>query len=162
MGPDEWRLLRDVRLTALDRAGGYLDGERAAEATAPPAYWRDLLATSTVWQAARGEETVGLVQYRSEDGIGFLSGLWVEPHDRSRGLARRLVATVIAHSREQGDSELRAYVAPANRPVVRVLRSVGARPTGRLRIRAGTPHGPRLEVHVEHERNGAPRGGSRS
>ncbi|MFC5143377.1 GNAT family N-acetyltransferase [Streptomyces aureoversilis] len=148
LDPTQWPLLRELRLRSLSHTGTLLDGVREAEAALPPSHWQELLATSVFWQAGVDDSPVGTARYTPQAGYGHGGSLWVDPQGRTRGLARRLMLTMIDHSRRRGDSDLRGQVIPANRPAVRLFRSVGAVPTGWLKPRTNPPHILRIEMSI--------------
>ncbi|WP_179080835.1 GNAT family N-acetyltransferase [Streptomyces rectiverticillatus] len=146
--PAQWSLLRELRLHALGQDGTVFDASPETEAALPASYWQEVLATSTIWVATAGDAPAGMVRYTPHDGYGHGGSLWIDPHGRTRGLARRLMLTAVDHARRRGDSELRGSVLPDNRPAVRLFRSLGAVPTGWLKPRNHPPHALRIEMSI--------------
>lgn len=114
--PDDWRLIRDLRLSALRGDGRWFGGDYATAAARTEAQWRAWPADGTVFAALVAAEPVGLVAgVRSRhDERAELIAMWIGPDGRGRGLAARLIDAVADWARDDGRTELWLNVLPAN------------------------------------------------
>jgi ribosomal protein S18 acetylase RimI-like enzyme len=152
MGPAQWERVRAIRLRALADAPDAFATTHADAAARPPEHWRERLAddASRTFLASVAGEDVGLVVgsvYREAPGSAGLFGMWVVPEGRGRGIARALVATVVAWARAAGYRRLLLDVADENLPAVRLYERCGFRATG---VTGSLPP-PREHVR-EHQR----------
>ncbi len=134
--PDEWRVLKDVRLAAL-RDAPYAFSARLADAEAH---------TDDFWQSAAADRAVSAESCtffaRAEDGTpvgmagGFRDGVdrtvvhlvavWVAPGWRGTGVARPLVEAVCARAAAlPGVSRVTAYVSEGNERALRFYEKAG-------------------------------------
>ena len=90
LGPDDWEVLRDVRLRALadspDAFGSTLDREQAF----PEKEWRRRLVRP-VYAVLDGDRPVAMAGAFAEDGQVQVWGMWTDPAHRGRGHARALL-----------------------------------------------------------------------
>jgi ribosomal protein S18 acetylase RimI-like enzyme len=139
--PDEWRVLRELRLRALADAPEAFASTLADEAAAPEELWR-----------RRAEEGAGLVNLIAETGgarspgagVGMatvklepdkggrahLLGMWVDPAYRGRGLATALLDDAVGWARDRGASEMVLWVADHNTRARRLYERAGFVATG--------------------------------
>ena len=135
--PDEWPLLRALRLAAL------LDAPEAFAATLTDALsstdddwraWAEIGASgpdAAVFVAHDGDHPAGLVAGRREDADVHLLSLWVVASLRGRGHGGALVDAVVDWARELGAASVSLWVVEGNEPARRRYRRAGFRPTGR-------------------------------
>jgi ribosomal protein S18 acetylase RimI-like enzyme len=95
--PDDWEILRDVRLRALaespDAFGSTLEREQAFT----EADWRRRASESVVVVLDPGPVSVGGVF--DNEGVVHVWGMWTEPDHRRRGHARAILDTLIPADR---------------------------------------------------------------
>lgn len=129
LAPDEWLLLRKVRLSALeDSPRAFLSSYEEEDA-----YGEDR------WQAefARGEWSVGFVEGEPISLLGatrepdapahqrYLEYLWVSPRHRRSGIARAMISRAIERLRNAGVRTVFLWVLDGNDAAVHLYRSVG-------------------------------------
>jgi GNAT superfamily N-acetyltransferase len=118
VGPDEWIVLRDVRLASLLDAPEAFGSTHAREVEFDEATWRDR-ATANGWYVATRDGAVdGIVAGYHDAGSPLtqrhLIAMWVAPHARGTGLAAELVESVVEWARVDGATELTLGVADGN------------------------------------------------
>ena len=161
---DEWRQVRDLRLTALrDPAApiAFLDTYETAAAE-PDDFWRDRTARGAEGDSVRqfiGEDTDGvwqgtvtaLVEHpATESPFGHpaellqthLVGVFVRPGGRGTGLAHRLFEAALEWSWSLPVERARLYVHEENARAQAMYRAAGFSRTGRCCPCPG-PHGGR-------------------
>jgi ribosomal protein S18 acetylase RimI-like enzyme len=136
LGPEDWRLWRDLRLTALaeapDAFGATLadwQGERDQEAR-----WRGRLgiAGSHNVVALAGNRPLGMASGMPADepDVVELISLWVSPDIRGRGVGDRLIEEVVRWGRRSGATTLRLSVLDDNRAALALYKRHGFRDSG--------------------------------
>lgn len=130
--PEQWQVLRRVRLAALTESprafASTLDEEQAFD----EAEWRRR-AGGTCWLAWDGERPVGTVALVPDDvsaGALQLVGMWVDPAVRGSGAAGALVEAACAHARGAGAVEVCLWVADGNERARRAYERWGFAATG--------------------------------
>jgi predicted GNAT family acetyltransferase len=101
LSPDDWAVLRDVRLRALadspDAFGSTLDRERPFDEKE----WRRRLVRP-VWVAEVGGRPVAMAGAFSNDGALQVWGMWTDPDHRGRGHARALLDALVGDAVTDG------------------------------------------------------------
>lgn len=148
LGPDDWPLLRDIRLKALRDSpdayeSTYEDGRRLTEDD-----WRARIGRAAQFVALAEPEPVGLAAglYDDEDcqpGERLVVSFWVDPAYRGTGLSARLMGAVAHWAREDGATALILDVGVANQPAWRAYLRFGFQPTGGATRWCGTSRSPR-------------------
>lgn len=117
-GPDDWELLRGVRLWSLADAPEAFGSTYEREAAFVEAEWRNRAAGSGWFLAHDDDGPVGIVAgYHDESSPAYqrhLVAMWVAPQVRGSGLASRLVDAVVDWARADGATELTLGVADGN------------------------------------------------
>lgn len=102
--PQDWQLLRDVRLRALRQDPAAFLATHAQESAYPDTTWQERAAhpgnASFVALGANGAE--GLVTGLGNGAAAVLVGMWVAPALRGTEVARDLVAEVVGWARSSG------------------------------------------------------------
>lgn len=126
---DEWPMLRDIRLNALQ------DSPESFLST----YEREILYGEEQWRAefARGEWNIGLLGTQPVSLLGatrednmmldqcYLEYMWVAPKCRRSGLALRMLAVVLDRLRARGVRTVYLWVLDGNEPAARLYKSAG-------------------------------------
>jgi ribosomal protein S18 acetylase RimI-like enzyme len=144
--PDEWTVLRDLRLRALADTPDAFASTLADEAAAPEELWRrradpgpdvvNLIAEATSAcddGAAAAVDGVGMATVRLEPdkgGRAHLLGMWVDPAYRGRGVARALLNHAVGWASERGATEMVLWVADHNTAGRRLYQQAGFVATG--------------------------------
>ena len=99
--PDDWAVLRDVRLRALadspDAFGSTLDREQDFDEKD----WRRR-SVRPVWVAEVDGRPVAMAGIFSNDGVLQVWGMWTDPDHRGQGLARALLDVLVGAGRRRG------------------------------------------------------------
>jgi GNAT superfamily N-acetyltransferase len=113
------------------------------ERSDPAERWRDRLVRLAWLVAEEDGEPVGLAAgMPSRDGLCHrrdLISMWVHPAHRGRGIAARLLRSVIEWAAEDGALEVALWVADGNAPAAAVYRRAGFVPTGSRQPLPGNP-----------------------
>lgn len=153
LGPEDWGVLRQLRLAALaDSPGAFastLERERAFDEET----WRSRCRSAFYLVAEAAGRPVGLVagivlsgeppQVSPWDGEApagaehHLVSMWVDPERRRHGIGRRLIEALLAAAREKGVREVDLWVAEGNDAALSAYERAGFERTGE---RAGLPY----------------------
>jgi ribosomal protein S18 acetylase RimI-like enzyme len=106
LGPDDWRLWRELRLAALAEAPAAFGSTLAdwSGAGDTERRWRERLQVVALNLALTwGNEPVGMVSAVAPNGDGFteLISLWVAPSARGRGVGDEAIRQVVAWARRE-------------------------------------------------------------
>lgn len=130
LSPDDWRVLREVRLAALASDPGAFGSTLADHAAATEADWREWTGHRSVVAELAGRP-VGLARLSEEtDGTAELVSMWVSPEVRGRDVAKRLVRAIARLARGYGHRELRLWVVDDNEAAIRLYERCGFEATG--------------------------------
>ncbi len=144
--PDEWKLLREVRLTALRESPRAFGSTYKRESAYTEADWRSRLTTA-VWFVARvNARLVGVVASRRRDNTESrreLLSMWMHPDQRGTGVAAELVCAVQTRARSDGASVLTLSVADGNDRARRFYEKLGFVSTG---VRMPLPNNPGIDA----------------
>jgi ribosomal protein S18 acetylase RimI-like enzyme len=140
IGPEDWEILRDVRLRALadspDAFGSTLEREQAFT----DADWRRRASGTVVVVLDPGPVSVGGVF--DNDGVVHVWGMWTEPAHRRRGHARAILDALIP-----ADRSVQLHVNVANHDARTAYERYGFVRTGVLEpLRPGSDQ--RMELMV--------------
>ena len=118
--PEDWALLRDVRLAALRADPAAFWSTYAQESGSSEADWRERAGRGAVRLAldAASGDVLGMLGTGVEGGAPpggvHLWGMWVDPAARGRRVARALVDAVADGARADGAQHLSLWVRRAN------------------------------------------------
>jgi ribosomal protein S18 acetylase RimI-like enzyme len=141
--PDDWALVRDVRLAALADAPDAFASTLAEERGQPEAEWRDRVSALPWFLGFQEDQPAGLIAALPPDAVPdqvwHLVSMWVRPDARGGGLADLLVGAVIEHVRQAGADRVTLWVEVGNDRARGFYRRLGFTPTGRRQLypRAG-------------------------
>jgi L-amino acid N-acyltransferase YncA len=136
LDPDDWELLKSVRLQALrDAKTAFVSS--VDEAVSSEEEWRARFENS-IWVVAReGDETVGLARsLRGADrpvSERHVESVWVAPRHRRSGTTRALVEQLADLERSNGVTELRVWVIEGNDSARRAYERLGFESTGEVK-----------------------------
>ena len=145
-GPDEWSVLRRLRLAALgndpDAFGSTLAGERDQ----PEAWWRGRLeGPASTFLAHLDGRDVGLcviAPWREHPEDAGLFAVWVAPEGRGQGVGDALVHAALTIAQQRGFARVILDVAHDNTHATALYERWGFQPTGRT----GTLDAPRQHI----------------
>jgi GNAT superfamily N-acetyltransferase len=134
--PDEWALLRELRLASLRDAPDAFGQRYENAADEPEAEWRSAARASSggdrrAWFLAREMDgapgsDVGLVQARRRPPVDcLLFSMWVAPEARRAGAGRLLVDAVSAWAAGWGGRRVILWVFGANEGALRFYERIG-------------------------------------
>jgi GNAT superfamily N-acetyltransferase len=139
--PDDWQVLRDIRLAALGDSPSTFASTLAREEAFTEADWRWRLTNgcSVVATDSAHGDAVGLAGGYLHDGVPELIAMWVHPGSRGTGAADALVEAVADWAREQDAARLRLWVVEGNDRAERVYLRLGFVHTGAAQPVPGNP-----------------------
>ncbi len=150
VAPDEWRLLREIRLAALRDSPFAFGSTYARELGFDEQVWRLRVAGRGYFLAVDGGSPVGLAAgYRDPDalpGRRELVSMWITPAARGYGVAALLIDAVAGWARADGADELALWVVDANDAALRAYRRAGFVETGERQ--PVLPGDPRMEQRM--------------
>jgi RimJ/RimL family protein N-acetyltransferase len=126
--PDDWQLLRTLRLAALAHDGERFAGSLADESAHDADHWRELLATETWCLLMADDEPVGVLAVHAPylpEYDCWISSVWVGPTRRGEGLLRRLIDWVVGQADDRGWHRLGLGVWADNAPAVAAFERLG-------------------------------------
>ena len=149
VGPDDWKLVRDVRLTALQDTPDWFWATYEDEVEQPENWWREFIGSGGWFIAKAGDDPVAIAAGIRDPLLGdatrYLISMWVEPGTRRSGVGVQLIDAVVAWARADGAKEIRLQVTETNDVAARLYAKCGFEPTGR------TEPLPRNPTLVERE-----------
>jgi RimJ/RimL family protein N-acetyltransferase len=137
--PDEWKVLRDLRLNALADSPGQFMASLEIEGEYQEARWRDELIRDEwfAYRLAGGTEVAILrideVPDAEAPGIGrrHLGYMWVRPEYRGSGVGRKMVIAALYHLADDPRYEYAyLYVFTGNERARKLYDGLGFRPVG--------------------------------
>ena len=153
VAPDDWLLLRGVRLAALADAPYAFGSSHAEELRFDEAEWRSR-ATQFAWFIALDDATpVGVVggALLEKPSVRTLFSMWTAERSRGSGVAEGLVNQVSSWARADGAAELVLWNADGNERARRFYQRLGFVRTGnRKQLRSNPAIGEdelRLALH---------------
>ncbi len=133
LSPDEWRLYRVLRLSAMRDAPDAFGSTLARERGFADEEWQrrlvgDETAVNAPLVAEVAGEAIGLAWGRIESAtpdVAHLYQMWVDPLHRGRGAGRLLLDAVVAWARERGASKVQLGVTEGDTPARRLYERAG-------------------------------------
>ena len=131
----QWQELRELRLRALADTPEAFASTLSRETAFPDDIWRQRARggpASANFIARADGLAIGLAAVIAEPDPGRLqlAGMWVDPRQRRRGVARALIGQAVRWSRDHQARELIAWVAEPNTVARRLYARSGFWPTG--------------------------------
>ena len=127
--PDEWKLLREIRLAALSDAPSAFGSTYEREVEFDEDVWRTRISVSGFFFAFDGAEPVGLAAgYHDPDDPPTrreLVSMWVSESARGQRIAGRLVDAVASWARDDGGLELALWAVIDNGSARRAYERLG-------------------------------------
>lgn len=138
----EWRVLRCLRLSALEEASDVLLGDYRSEATWTTEQWRNK-CENEAWYSAR-VDLAPLGVARLAEPLNTLEcvhieSMWVEPSHRNSGIARALLRRLEEDASLSGHAEIGLWVFERNHAARAFYMSAGYKgPVRRQHIRTSS------------------------
>jgi ribosomal protein S18 acetylase RimI-like enzyme len=162
---DDWRLLREVRLRALQDAPKAFTSNYGDEAGHDERRWRERLRGS-LWLLAFQDGTaappIGVIAATQETLAPatepFISSLWVDPKHRRHGIARDLIEAAVGLVAARGAVAVSLWVLDDNDAAHRLYAAAGFVATGDRQLAPGSSniHEQRLRRNLRLARTGRP------
>jgi ribosomal protein S18 acetylase RimI-like enzyme len=150
--PDDWEVVRDVRLAALQEAPYAFGSTFEREREFDEQRWRDWIGAAdnnagVVLLAFVDDQPVGMDgAFIDESGRAHLIAMWVEPTARRMGVGAALTSAVVAWSQEVGAPATVLDVAEDNAAARELYESLGFRGTGESRPLRSDPSRSSVEM----------------
>jgi RimJ/RimL family protein N-acetyltransferase len=142
VAPDEWAVLRDVRLRALADAPHAFASTSAREVAFDEREWRARIDRGPWWLARIDGVPVGLVAaFRTDEEppVAHLVSLWVDPAFRGSAAATSLVEAVCVWAAATGARTVSLWVADGNDRARRFYARLGFTGTGERQALPSAP-----------------------
>ncbi|HET6918090.1 MAG TPA: GNAT family N-acetyltransferase [Jiangellaceae bacterium] len=158
IGPEDWMLLRDLRLRALSDSPAAFGSTYEGERPLTEADWRERLTRpgrlSLV--ALLGDQPAGIAGGHVEEaGHVEVVSMWVVPSARGRGVGDALVDEVLRWARELDVREVRLWVTRGNVVAERLYQRHGFERNGDVKPLPSNPCvdevGMRLGLSEDHQ-----------
>jgi GNAT superfamily N-acetyltransferase len=134
IAPDDWQVMRDIRLEALREAPYAFGSTYAREASFAEEQWRGWISDRTVGYLAYLPglaEPAGLAGvYIEDDGSAELVSMWVRPAARGRKAGEALVEAAAGWAAAKGLAALNLWVAEPNHAARRLYERLSFTETG--------------------------------
>jgi GNAT superfamily N-acetyltransferase len=134
VGPEDWLIMRDVRLAALRDAPYAFSSTYERETGFAEAEWRrraDGRNNFLAYLPELGATPAGIAAgIEEEPGAFELVSMWVRPEARGRMVGPALITAVIDWARARGAAALHLWVTESNKPARRLYERSGFTPTG--------------------------------
>jgi ribosomal protein S18 acetylase RimI-like enzyme len=133
LAENEWRRLRDIRLTALTDDPMAFLATHEREAAYGEQRWRQEFSRGEWNVMLAGGQDIGLVGLTREPDMSsqecYLEYLWVAPGFRRRGVASMLLRTVLDRLRDTGVHTVWLYILNGNDAALSLYRRFGFQST---------------------------------
>jgi len=131
---DEWHLLREMRLRALEESPELIGGEIETERAWSESQWRAQLEKFNYLIASAKDLHIGGMQIERLDGdfgaTCWIGSCWIDPSYRGQGALRSLFDFVDAHSQSMGWSVQGLGVWVDNHKAIAAYEKLGFRAMG--------------------------------
>ena len=133
--PEDWEVVRDIRLRMLREEPDAYASEYQTEARFEPDLWKQRLATAASYLAFDDDQAlVGIATgLETGDGDTYVVGMYVAPEARGSGCARQLLDAIAEPAIRRHGKRLLLEVAESNIRATRSYRLYGFVETGRRR-----------------------------
>ena len=148
---DDWQIVRDIRLTALQQAPFAFGSTYERERHFDEQTWRGRLSNcdGPTFLAFDADVPVGIDGVYVEDGEHHLVAMWVAPDARRSGVGAALTQAVIDWVAARGERRLLLGVAEDNEPARKLYESLGFLLTGNSEPLHSDPSRLTLEMGLE-------------
>ena len=127
--PDEWPVLRDMRLAALRESPNAFLATYENEKGFDELRWRAEFGRGEWIMSLQGDEPAGIVGCTREVDTPpdecYLEYIWVAPEWRNKGVAHNMITDVLDYLRKSGMRRAYLWVLDGNDAAVRLYTGVG-------------------------------------
>jgi GNAT superfamily N-acetyltransferase len=130
--PQDWRRYRTLRLDSLRTDPAAFGANLDALLERPDDYWIDILRTARLrtkswafFAESDGELVASIGSYRTDADLVELTGMYVVPALRSRGIGRMLIEAIQPVLQDAGFQTWFLYVAEGQVPAIRLYQACG-------------------------------------
>jgi GNAT superfamily N-acetyltransferase len=151
VGPEDWAVLRDLRLRALSDAPSAFASTYETERLLTDDQWRERLtrAGRVSLIAFVGDQPVGIAGgFVADAGYAEVVSMWVVPAARGRGVGDALVAEALRWAGEQNVPEARLWVTRRNDVAERLYVRHGFERNGDVRPLPSNPCADEIGMRV--------------
>ena len=135
---DEWALLKELRMQALEDSPDAFAQTIDEIRDEPEAYWQQLAMNlrfphHAFFVAFVHDKPAGIAYGRleaEERTVAHVGSMWVSPTVRGTGIGKKLLERVMAWAVEQGATRIKLWVTVGNSPATKLYESSGFAPTG--------------------------------
>jgi RimJ/RimL family protein N-acetyltransferase len=134
LGPEDWKVLRELRLSALLDAPSAFYSTYEDSVGRDESGWREWPhngAAFAAWSDGEPVGMVGLFRHDDDPGVTELIAMWVSPAARGTGAADALVGAVLAWAERAGCAAVDLEVAARNASAERCYARNGFVPVDR-------------------------------
>ena len=131
-GPDDWAILREIRLAALRDAPQAFGSSYQREAGFTEEQWRQRINVRSVTFFAHLDENAvpaGIAGVWVDDGAADLVSMWVRPDVRRRGVGAALVTAAAGWAKARDHDTFFLWVTELNASARRLYEHYGFTPT---------------------------------
>jgi GNAT superfamily N-acetyltransferase len=150
VGPDEWEILRDVRLAALREAPSAFGSSYARESAFTEEQWcrRTSQRHGVTYFAylPNAQEPAGLVGVYVEEGLPDVVSMWVRPAARRNGVGEALISAAADWAEARGHHAVFLWVTESNLPARRLYERCGFALTGEQQPLPSDPTLPEVRM----------------
>jgi GNAT superfamily N-acetyltransferase len=147
--PDDWEILRDVRLAALREAPQAFGSSYAREAPFTEEQWRGRINDRSVTLFAylpENPEPAGLAGVYVEDGVADVVSMWVRPSARGNGVGAALIGATTDWAKTRDHDSLLLWVTGSNTSARRLYERCGFTLTGESQPLPSDPAIPEIRM----------------
>lgn len=155
LSSEEWRVLRDVKIRALQESPDVFEEDLTEILAWDCARWLRHISPSDgelkrifVAKLDRGYEGIVCVaDDKLSSGTGYIGSMWVTPNARGGGIGRGLLDAALSQIHQWGLRRARLCVAEGDTAAISLYQSVGFTETG---VRKPLPSQPSITVIEMH------------
>ena len=137
IAPDSWERLRDLRLEALRESPEAFSNTFAQESLWTESVWRQSVGDVAYLVVSRDDQDLALVSIENLDGdygaTCWISGCWIRPDERGRGLLNVILEYIDEHSLEENWSVQGIGVLTHNTNAIAAYEHLGFKRKGSIR-----------------------------
>lgn len=129
LSKNELKDFRTIRLSALEKAPKMFGSTYTAEVEKPLIFFEACLSNSTVFGVYHKDEIIGLATFTKQISAksshkGYLTSVFIEPQFQKKGVATRLLTSVVEYSKKHVEQILLS-VADDNKAAVHLYKKFG-------------------------------------